>query len=86
MLDTVFGVMFLIYNTFLGNLLLDNRMLIYALTGSIWLFNWLAILYTSFLFDSMTYEGVMTIGIAAIYIAILVPAFIYMTNFINDEH
>ena len=44
MLHTVFNVMFLMYNTFLGNLLMDNKVLMYGLTGTIWIINWIAII------------------------------------------
>ena len=82
----MFDVMFMIYNTFIGNLLLENRALMYILTACVWLFNWVTILYTSFLFDDMTYEGIASIIIAALYLMVLIPSFLYITNYINNEH
>ena len=55
LLHTVFDVMFSTYNTFLGNLLLDNKFIMYALTAAVHTLNWSIIIYTSFLFDDMSF-------------------------------
>ncbi len=86
MLHTVFAVMFLIYNTFIGNLIIENRWISYTATTFLWVTNIGVILYTSFIFEDMTYECIISIVIAVVYIAILVPSFIYMSNYINNEH
>ena len=78
--------MFLLYNTFIGNLLLENKCLMYSLTAILWILNWFCIVYTCFLFDDMTYEGIISIIIAVIYIPVLVPSFLYIANYINNEH
>ena len=86
MLHTVFGVMFVLYNTFIGNLLIENKLIMYSLTTLLWFANWFTIVYTSFHFEDMTYEGTISIVIAALYIPVLVPSFLYIANFINNEH
>ena len=37
MLHTVFAMMFVIYNTFIGNLMMDNKITMYTVTALIWL-------------------------------------------------
>ena len=86
MLHTVFGVMFLIYNTFIGNLIIEDRRISYFVSGGLWIANIIIILATTFKFDDMSYECVMSIIIAVIYMGILVPSFMYIANYINIEH
>jgi hypothetical protein len=86
MLHTVFGVMFLIYNTFIGNLIIEERKYSYFISGCLWLANISIILATTFVFDDIPYESIASIIIAVLYMAILVPSFIYIANYINNEH
>ena len=86
MLHTVFNIMFTIYNTFIGNLMMEERILMYVITALIWLANLSTIIYTSFIFDDMGFDSIISITIAIIYITILVPSFIFIANYINSEH
>ena len=86
MLRTVFGVMFLIYNTFIGHLIIEDRRISYVTCGFLWLANITAILWSTFKFDDMSSECIISIIIAIIYMCILVPCFMYVTNSINNEH
>jgi len=46
----------------------------------------MVIVYTSFIFTDMDSTGVFSILIAILYFMILVPAFLYITTYINNEH
>ena len=86
MLHTVFGIMFIIFNTFIGNLIIENRKISYFISGFLWVANVSVILATTFNFNDMSTECIMSIIIAVIYMGILVPCFIYISNYINNEH
>ena len=86
MLHTVFNVMFTIFNTFIGNLMMEKKVMMYVITAIIWLINWSVIVYTSFLWEDMNFEGITAIIISTLYITILAPSFIFIANYINSEH
>jgi hypothetical protein len=86
MLHTVFGVMFLIYNTFIGHLIIEDHRVSYLACGFLWMANIITILSTTFKFDGMSTECIISVIIAMIYMCILVPSFMYITNYINSEH
>ena len=77
--------MFLIYNTFIGNLIIEDRRISYFLSTILWIANILIILSTSFIWEEMTYESIISIVIAVVYLGILVPSFMYIANYINSE-
>lgn len=86
MLRSLFATMFVIYNTFIGNMLMDKRAHMYYLTGSIWFFNISIILYTHYDFTDFTYESIVQVVIAVVYTLVLIPAFLYVVNCINSEY
>ena len=51
MLHTVFSIIFLIYNTFIGNLIIENKKVSYTMSGFLWLSNIMIVLFTTFSFD-----------------------------------
>ena len=58
MLRTVYATMFVIYNTFIGNMMMDSRPIMYYMTGSIWFANILVIIVSHFDFTEFTYESI----------------------------
>jgi len=78
--------MFTIYNTFIANLLMEDKIIMNLVTASIWLLNITVIVYTSFIFEEMTSTCIISIVIAGVYLIVLVPSFMYITTYINSEH
>ena len=77
--------MFVVYNTFLGSLIIDNKLLNFSLTALTWIIVLIAIVQTSFVFEEMSYHAVMILVITFIYTLILIPSFVWVTNTIYTE-
>ena len=84
-MQTVFTVMFVIYNTLLASLIVDNQALNFALTLVTWTIVMVSIIVTSFDFDEFSLQASTVMTISVLYVCILVPGFILITNTINEE-
>lgn len=86
MLRTLYATMFVIYNTFVGNMMMETRPIMYYCTGSIWFLNIIIVIYSHFDFSDFQYEAIVQVILAAVYILVLIPAFLYVVNHINGEY
>ena len=84
-MQTVFTVMFVIYNTFLASLIVDNKALNFILTLATWAIVMVSIVFTSFDFDEFSLQAITVMTISVLYVCIMIPGFILITNTINEE-
>lgn len=84
-IQTVFTVMIVIYNTFLAGLINDNKALNFVLTITTWAIVMASIVSTSFHFDEISLQAGTVITISIVFVCVMVPAFVFITNTINEE-
>ena len=85
-LSTVFAVIFTIFNTILGNLILADFWKKLLATIVVYVLLFVVIFWTNFTYsDTMQYGTIVSIVIAITYGVMLVPSFLWITQTINDE-
>ena len=84
-LSTMFSLIFCVFNTLLGNLILIDFTKKAIATIIVYLLVFLSIFMTSFTFDNMQQETMIALGIAITFFIILIPAFLWLTQTIQDE-
>lgn len=86
MLSTVYSVIFSIFNTYLGSMLLESNRIKLPMTLMVLLTTMGSILYTNFIWYDMTYHTVVSLIIGIIYGIITVIAFKFISKGIEDEN
>lgn len=84
LLAVVFSVILCIYNTFIAGMIMQNYLVRLICTTVVYLSVFGVIMGTNFIFNDMTYQTFLTIGISVSYGIVLVPFFIYLTNQFNE--
>lgn len=86
MLSTVYSVIFSIFNTYLGSMLIESDNIKLPMTLLVLITTMGSILYTSFIWHDMTYHTVVSLVIGIIYGLVTVIAFKYISKGIEEEN
>ena len=84
-LSTLFSVLFTIFNTFIASLIFNTGMLKIVSTIVVFSFMLFSVIYTTFIFEDLTYHTTMSLAIAIIFSIIMIPAFGYIIHGIQSE-
>jgi len=74
------------YNCFIGALVIDNMVLSFALNYLVMFIAVGSIIQTTFIWEDMEYHTAATLALSIIYVILLVPLFVWITQNIRDEH